>query len=188
MIWKIIRKILYWLFIVFALYFIIVVFYSNLFAPKLEYKKLENYDYGVLVSLNNLPEFESREQVKKQLEDVFGVHFYIYREVESFSNKNHRGNTFLPLRMITIAKKRTEHLVWYAYVLAHEMAHLKYYNCDERYIEFKVVQVLYESGDENLIKLAKWRTFRQILDERDYIGEYSCAYYCYNYICEKEIN
>jgi hypothetical protein len=88
--------------------------------------------------------------------------------------------------MITIAKKRTEHFVWYAYVLAHEMAHLKYYNCDERYIEFKVVQVLYESGNENLIKLAKWRTFRQVLDERDYIGEYSCAYYCYNYICEKE--
>ena len=186
---KILLKVLYWLFIMVAVYFIAVVFYSNIFTPKLEYKKLESFDYSVYTSLNKLPEFESREQIKEQLESVFGISCYIYSEVENFKTKSgyiYRGNTFLPLRAITISRKATENNVWYAYVLAHEMAHLKFYNVDERYIEFKVVQILYVSGDEELMKLAKWIIFRHIQDEREYITNYSCAYYCYNFIYERE--
>ena len=186
---KILFRLLYWLFVVVSVYFIVVVLYSNIFIPKLEYKKLENIDYNVVRTFNELPEFESREQIKEQLESVFGIDFYIYREVENFKTNSgyiYRGNTFLPLRAITISRKATENNVWYAYVLAHEMAHLKFYNVDERYIEFKVVQILYDSGDEELMKLAKWIIFRHIQDEREYITNYSCAYYCYNFIYERE--
>lgn len=74
----------------------------------------------------------------------------------------------------------------YAYVLAHELAHMKYMAVDERFIEFQVVKLLYESGDSNFKELAEWIARKQLKNDNN--KEYDCAYYTYNYFLSMEVN
>ena len=159
--------------------------YSQWFAPKLEYRQLEYTNEQILnySEIHNSHFTLDRAEVKAKMEKAFGLKFYIYKEVHEFpvyKNLILRGKTTLAFRKIEISTKETKDDYMYAYVLAHEMAHLRYYNCDERYTEFMAIKTLYESGDEQLIDVAKFATRRQFFHNA--LKDSDCTYYLYNYL------
>lgn len=159
--------------------------YSQWFAPKLEYRQLEYTDEQILnySEIHNSHFTLDRAEVKKKMEKAFGIKFYIYKEVYElpvYKGLILNGRTTPALRRIEISIKETTEDYVYAFALAHEMSHLKYYTLDERYTEFMAIKILYESGDEQLIDVAKFATRQQFFHNQ--LKDSDCTYYLYNYL------
>lgn len=124
-----------------------------------------NVDYGY-----------TKAELKTRIEHLTGQHWYFYKEKElkPFTY----GQTFIAIRWVEISEDLD--LNSYAETLCHELVHLKYNTCDERFTTYQTFVILYESE------------FRQLALNMLYgqaNGEYTYDYNCYaqivNYLKER---
>lgn len=146
----------------------------------LEYKEPNRY-----MELNYTVNWEdySREEVKNDLEELFGAKNYIYEEADLVP-MGYYGLTMPMARTVQIDANIP--IEEYALTLAHEFVHLTQFTASERYCNLIAFKKLYNTEKYRDIAV------RYAIKDRDggVSTDYSCWEYIYDYLqennqCEK---
>lgn len=163
-------------FMAITLYFGAVALKVNNWCSKLDvkpYTQRTNFTYNTKTNY-------TIEEIRNLLESDFDIGLYFYKEK---SIKYAGGTTIFQLRLICIDKMTTLDKSFYAYELAHELTHLKYYNGNECWVEFMTWKYLYESGNEFLYNtslwLANYKTQNHLQNQED------CGWWILEYLSTK---
>ncbi len=170
-----------------TIYVVSITAYTMLLCPKLEYRAFVVTDEKIIKLSTLQPEYAEvydRETARRKVAEALDMKCYLYFEVDDF-NINAKGKVFAGkalqlIRTVVIANKYTQDSVYYTYVFAHELMHIKTMSGNERYVEFETIKALYESGDEMLIDVAKWAIQRQLSSNA--FKDYDCLAYLYDYL------
>lgn len=118
----------------------------------------------------------SREEVRKDLDELFDARLYTYDERDTMANDNAYGITKQISRIVVMDDGIPIYL--YAFSLAHELVHLTHFTKSERYCNLVAFKTLYNT------KKYKDVAIRYAVQDRDgfITQEYSCWEYIYDYL------
>ena len=144
----------------------------------LEIKEHYHFEYDDKVTYYSLDKEEAIDKVN----NLMRVHYNL-EIVESLGYTLENGIAFQISGMtslynrVQIIEQGSWQTMW---VLTHELVHVKYQSKNETWTNFKAWVLLYESGDDVLINVAKWQLYEQ-LTKRQAKG-YDITWYCYEYL------
>ena len=139
---------------------------------KLAVKSYDNtglrYQYNL-----NINDHRDNDQIRSDLERLFDVKCYKYKE--RLLDSQIGGHTFLVIRLIEINSDYVDMKHLYTFILAHEFTHLKYYTVNECFTEYKALEILYNSDDIYFKNIAIW--YGSNIIKNNEMNEYDCGYY-----------
>ena len=139
-----------------------------IFSHKMDYKsptKIISVEYNY-----NLSYPYTRNEVRKKIENIVNVKHYLYFE---YSMKDADGRAVQIIRSVFLNKDTN--LNKYIQDICHELIHIKYNTFNERFVQFKTFEYLYNS---EFIELA----INMIVEMQH--GLYPYEYDCYQQIVE----
>ena len=144
-------------------------------SNKLEYRKSHRY-----MELEYSVDWENytREEVRADLEKLFGAKFYIYKE-EDLDKKGVYGLTTPLIRLIRMDDNISIEL--YTFYFAHELVHLTHFTASEKYCNLVAFKVLYNTEKYRDIAI------RYAIQDRNgcITQDYSCWEYIFDYLMEE---
>lgn len=154
-----------------VLYFGGITLRVKYWCPKLEvkeYTESTHFEY-------NLATDYTIDEIKQLIDNDFKV-LYFYKVENLYAG----GITNMQLRIVKVDTMSTRLKPYYAYVLAHELTHLKYMNGDECWTEFNAWKYLYESDNDFLHNVGLWKA-NSITQSKN--GDaYDCGCYILEYL------
>lgn len=161
----------------FGVFGAIILYFGGIFmqvkcwCPKLEvkpYTESTHFEYDVNTDY-------SIAEIKQLIDNDFKIQYFYKVE-----NLHAGGITYFQMRLIKVDTMTTKLKPFYAYVMAHELTHLKYMNGNECWTEFNAWKYLYESDNEFLHNVALWRA-NDITQSKS--GDaYDCGYWINEYL------
>ena len=124
--------------------------------------KSEDFD------MSNIP--TDYNEIRRDIENIVGIHVYFYSEKRL---ANDMGISNPIIRYVIISDDLN--YIEYIETICHELCHLKYYTCNERFTQFKTFEHLYNS---------KYRPIAYKILYDMYRGRYWEDYDCYYQIVE----
>lgn len=118
----------------------------------------------------------TREQIKEDVDGLFGNPFYILNY--SGLDAGTAGRTLLLINLITLDEGLS--LEQYTLTLTHELVHLTHFTTNERYTSFTAFKVLYESEIDYFKCVALKYANDQV--KHRYPMEYDCSGYIEEYL------
>ena len=157
--------------ILFSVLFALVVLNSR---NKLEYVTCNNNLQYIYTKVNYID--ISREESKKEIENLFGNPKYIYIESDC------EYSYCYPMLRLVVINKNTSTLQ-YIIDLTHELVHITEFVVNERYTSYKTFIKLYESNNRNFQVTAF--ALATIQHSGKVQHDYNCWYYIYEYLKNK---
>lgn len=122
------------------------------------------------------------EDAKQLLEDEMDMSHYTYVEGDIDAQYQVAYSVSL-YRYVKIDLNKCANVEEYAFVLCHELCHIKYFTGNEIYTQFLTFRTLYESGNQTLKTIGKW--FGVYTLNRCFITSYDCSKLIIDYLEEK---
>lgn len=146
-------------------------------SHRIDYKKCSR-KYTIQYTLSNTK--LSKTDIKAKVDKLFGNIQYSLCEVDFKGSV--LGDCSIIEKNIRIDKNLS--LYNYTFTLVHELVHLKYHTKNERFCEFQAFKMLFESGDEFLVNVA--RKYANYSLSGASLKEYDCSGYIENYLKNSE--
>jgi len=120
----------------------------------------------------------SKNISKLKIEKLFENPSYSYKEADLLGDC--LGTTLLFAKEITIDYEVDEFN--YVFVLTHELVHLVYFTCSERFANYQTFITLYESNDPTFLKIAKIYANMELSGDTGQPEVYKCGWYIQAYL------
>lgn len=120
---------------------------------------------------------QNNDEIIKILNNEFRVDYILY--YTNFESDCINGRVTIIFNIIEIDEKLNGEM--FVIVLTHELVHLKYNTCDERFANFYTFLSLYESSNQYLNYCALVFA-NMIFSHSVYCSAYDCCYYISNYL------
>lgn len=146
-------------------------------SHRIDYKK-SSKKYTIEYTLGNGE--LSKTDIKEKIDKLFNDFQY------SLCEANLEGSLLGDCNIIEKTVRIDKNLNPYnfAFTLAHELVHLQYHTKNERFCEFQAFKMLFESGDEFLVNVA--RKYANYSLSGASLKEYDCSGYIENYLKNSE--
>lgn len=176
---RLVLKILFWGTLVTLI--IALVFYRPLYKTNTYTKQDEERALLILWSDIDVHQQElTNKEYKTLIENEMNFRFYIHKQKNMTIYKDAKGISS-PLILLVVIDDEISG--WeYCITLSDELMHIKYFTADERFVNFQVFKMLYESDNEYLHNIGVWYGLCHL--ENRITSNFSCKGYIVNYLKE----